>query len=147
MNAKISGNEELMMVIKEFINHSVRREESQTAQQERQAGQLDKLVDSQANMNEKIASLTTVLGKSEERNSSTRDSVSRIGNSQAKSDKESNIYKKNNDDRVMALEKQVLLLDNSNNTTKARFNKFDKIGLSVITTVISLIIVVYLGLK
>ncbi len=108
---------------------------------------IDLLVGVTGSMAEKLGSLAEIIAKSEERHSAHSEKSGRIEKVQILQGKEFKEYKQNNDDRVMQIEKQVLLLDVGDEISKDRWKAVDKFRASVLTAIIISAILIYLGLK
>jgi len=79
---------------------------------------IDHLASATSDMAKEMGNLIGIIGKSEERHNSHTESLSRIEKNQVSLGKDLKHYKQNNDDRVMDIEKQVLLLDKSSGESK-----------------------------
>lgn len=92
-------------------------------------------------------SLAKTVERSEERHLAHTEGLERIGTEVKELSKKMEIYTSNNDTRVMDVEKQVLLLDNSKARTQERFNKQDKFIIKILTMIFGAAAIIYLGFK
>lgn len=103
------------------------------------------------NLTNKVGYLAEVIARSEERHEKTADDIQRIEVNTQSLGKDFKIYKQSNDERVVDIEKQVLLHGESikhiTTTQEKNQAKKDKIFYSVAVIVIGAIILHFIGLK
>jgi len=108
---------------------------------------MDQLASNMLSMGEKLGLFMEVMAKSEERHNSHSEKSDRIEKVQIEQGKDFKEYKQNNDNRVVNIEKQVLLLDMSDKTWKDRWKAVDKRNAAILTTVVTALVLMYMGLK
>lgn len=108
---------------------------------------IDLLVGVTGSMAEKLGSLAEIIAKSEERHSAHSEKSDRIEKVQIAQGKEFKEYRQKNDDRIMTVEKQVLLLDVGDGITKDRWKAIDKFRASILAAIVLSAILIFLGLK
>lgn len=92
-----------------------------------------------------MTKLATTVERSEQRHISHQDGLERIGTEIKELKHDSGIYKINNDQRVMDMEKQFLLLNKSDTLIHKRFAKIDKFAMGIISAVLIAAIIVWAG--
>jgi len=108
---------------------------------------VDALVDNMASMAEKMGLFMEVMAKSEEKHNSQSEKSDRIEKNQIDQGKDLKAYKQDNDNRVVVIEKQILLLDISDKTSKGRWAAVDKWKATVLASITIGFVLVYMGLK
>lgn len=108
---------------------------------------VDTLVENVSSMADKMGSLAEIIAKQEERHLSHSENNGRLEKVQIEQGREFKRYKAVNDDRMMNVEKQVLLLDVSDKRAESRFTATDKRNAAIITAVLIALIVGLLGLR
>ena len=117
---------ELILVLKESITTS--------------NGRMDKLVDT-------MNVLAKTVSRSEERHINHTEGLERIGTEIKTLSHKVETYTASNDLRVMEVEKQYLLLEQSDKLTKGRFSKIDNFIIKILSGVGAVGVLVWLGLK
>ena len=117
---------ELIVVLKESITQS--------------ADRMDQL-------QEAMTDLAKTVERSEERHISHQDGLERIGTEVKELKRDSGIYKTNNDQRVMEMEKQFLLLNKSDSLIQKRFAKLDRFAMGIISSVLGAALIGWLVIK
>lgn len=108
---------------------------------------VDRLVENMGQLADKMGSLAAVVAKSEERHNSHSERSERIEKVQSLQGRDFKEYKQNNDNRIVTIEKQVLLLDIEDKKFNARWAAIDKWKLTILTTISIAAIAGYMGLK
>ena len=140
MNGKTKENDGLETVFEKYAALHLQQSSEMNKR-------IDLLVDNMGSMAEKMGGLIEVVAKSEERHNSHSEKSDRIEKVQIEQGKEFKKYRNHNDDRVMAVEKQVLLLDVNDKRVENRFSVADKRNATIITALIIAAILAFLGLK
>lgn len=112
----------------------------QTEQANRTDEQISKLTD-------KVSELVTITAKAEQRHITFNESMKRIEQNQIDHGKDLKLYKQHNDDRVMEIEKTVLLLDKGVEGAQKPWQRIDAIKTSIITALLIAATLAYLGFK
>ena len=101
---------------------------------------IDDLVSETRKMAQEMGKLIGIIGKSEERHNSHIENIERIEKNQVTQGKDLKHYKEKNDDRIMVVEKQVLLLDKDTKINAKPWNNIKTVVVAVVGTLISGII-------
>jgi len=101
---------------------------------------IDDLASETGNIAKEMGNLIGIIGKSEERHNSHTQALDRIEKNQKEQGKDLKVYKQSNDDRVMEVEKQILLLDKETKINAKPWNNIKTIVVAVVGTLISGII-------
>lgn len=140
MKSQDAEKNEFLRVLEKFIEHTDRRDERNDERNDKRMTQLSEVV---ADTNVKMGALAEVVAASEERHIANQTGMERLGELTAKTDAKLD----KTIDRVVNVEKQVLLLDSSEKRVTKRFDRVNGVFWAVITAVIIGVVLIYLGLK
>lgn len=134
---------EILKLIKVFETYAELhlKKDSETNQR------MDYLAKTMKEMGDKLSTFIGIMAISEERHTNHAEKSSRIEKNQTKQIEDFKEYKEKIDDRMMLVEKQILLLDTHRETFKRRWDAVDKRNATIVVALISTAIVTYFGLK